>query len=385
MLVSIQRLLLTGLCAGIGLAALADPLPLSLRNEGQDAVRKGIQWMQAQQKPAGFWSSPEWPALTAFAVWAQVLSDEHRNSESVEKAIAYLRSNVQPNGGIYVEPKLEFKGGGKSNYNTAISMVALHLTDREDLRPIVLRARNFVAASQHLGGDVYHGGFGYDADTKRAYADLSNTYVALEALALTENAEDFRKEGQKATIDKKAAADFVSKVQNLKESNPGEKVSDHPDDRGGFAYNPDSSFAGERQLEDGRVVLRSFGSMTYAGLLSLIYADVDRNDPRVRSAFDWAVKHWTLDENPGMGQQGLFYFYNVLSKSLAAYGENDLRREDGTAVNWREEFVKKLVGLQKIDENGNGYWQNSENRFWENDPVLVTGYTLIALQMALQE
>lgn len=357
----------------------------SLRREGEDAVRKGLQWLESQQKPAGYWSSPEWPALTAFAVWSMALNGDTRNSEAVDKGVQYLLSNVQENGGIYVEPKMEFKGGGKSNYNTAISMVALHLTGRDDVRPVVLKARNFVASGQHLGGDVYHGGFGYDASTKRVYADLSNTYIAMEGLALTDSAEDFRTEGEKAEIDKKAAEEFISRIQNRKESNDAEWVSDDPENKGGFAYHPEESKAGTITADDGTVYFRSFGSMTYAGLLSLIYADVDRNDPRIKSALDWSIRHWSLESNPGMGNQGLFYFYNVLSKALAVYGQNPIVGEDGTRINWRQELVRKLVSLQKIDGEGRGYWVNEENRFWEADPVLVTGYTLIALQVALQE
>lgn len=365
--------------------SLQAELPESVRREGEDAVRRGMQWLMKKQKPAGYWSSPEWPAISGLALWSLALSEDTRNAEAAQKAVTYLKSNVQENGGIYVEPKVNFKGGGKSNYNTAICMVALHLTGREDVRKIVLDARTFVAAGQHLGGDVYHGGFGYDATSKRPYADLSNHYIAAEALALTENAEDFRTEGEKAAFDKEAAAAFVSRIQNRKESNPLPGVSDHPDDKGGFAYNPVSSFAGTRTGEDGRVMLRSFGSMTYAGMLSLIYADVDRNDPRVKSAFEWAVRHWTLDENPGMGQQGIYYFYNVMSKAMAVYGEEEFEMADGEPVQWREAFIKKLVSLQKIDDDGEGYWINPENRFWEGDPVLVTAYSLIALQVALQE
>lgn len=357
----------------------------SVRREGEDAVRRGLQWLISQQKPAGYWSSPEWPALTAFAVWALVLNEDYRDSEAVEKGVQYLLSNVQEDGGIYVVPKIEFKGGGKSNYNTAISMVALYLTGRDDVLPVVLDARTFIAAGQHLGGDVYYGGFGYDASTERAYADLSNTYIAMEGMALTESAEDFRTEGEIAEIDKQAAEEFISKIQNRKESNDADWVSETPENKGGFAYHPEESKAGTITSEDGTVYFRSFGSMTYAGLLSLIYADVDRNDPRIQSAIDWSVLHWSLDSNPGMGNQGLYYFYNVLSKALAVYGQDQLVGEDGTRINWRQEFVKKLVSLQKIDENGNGYWVNEENRFWEADPVLVTGYTLIALQVALQE
>ena len=125
--------------------------------------------------------------------------------------------------------------------------------------------------------------------------------------------------------------------------------------------------------------------MTYAGLLSFIYAEVDKDDPRVQSAFDWAVKHWTLDENPGMGQEGLYYFYNVLSKGLAAYGQDTITLPDGKQVGWRDELIRKLVNLQKIDpDTGMGYWVNDAGRWWEADPVLVTAYSVLALEIALK-
>lgn len=357
----------------------------SVRREGEDAVRRGLQWIQEQQHEEGHWSSPQWPALTGFPVWALSMNEATRESEAVEAGVAFLQSKAKESGGIYVDPEVETRGGGKSNYNTAICMVALHMTGRDDVRPMVLKARHFVAAGQHLGDDVYHGGFGYEAETDRAYADLSNTYVAIESLALTEDAEDLRSSGERAEMDKQAAEAFISRIQNRKESNYAEWVADDDENRGGFAYHPRESMAGTITADDGTVYFRSFGSMTYAGLLSLIYADVDRSDPRVRSAIDWSVRHWSLDANPGMGNQGLYYFYNVLSKALAVYGENQLVGEDGTRINWRQELVTKLVSLQRIDENGLGYWINEENRFWEADPVLVTGYTLIALQVALQE
>jgi squalene-hopene/tetraprenyl-beta-curcumene cyclase len=135
----------------------------------------------------------------------------------------------------------------------------------------------------------------------------------------------------------------------------------------------------------GVVKFRSYGSMTYAGLLALIYADVDKNDPRVRSAYDWSIKNWNLDENPGMGAQGLFYFYNVLAKAMHTMGNDVVARPDGTQLNWRRDMMKKLISLQKIDADGTGYWVNPEGRWWEADPVLVTSYTLIALQIALGE
>ena len=375
-----------GLMAGMMAPAVQGQLSESVRNEGEAAVRRGLLWLLAQQHEGGHWSSPEWPALTALPVWALSLSEFH-DSEAVDRGVDRLLSLAHENGAIFVEPAEDRRGGGMPMYNTAISMTALHLTGRERTQVPVLRAREYMAAAQHLGDDVFFGGFGYDATTERAYADLSNTYIALEAMRMTEDAEDFRTEGERVDFNRSAAADFVTRTQNLRETNPAEWVSDHPEDRGGFAYHPTSSRDFKRETEDGRVAFRSFGSMTYAGMLSLIYADVDRDDPRVRSAFEWAARHWTLEGNinPGEPNEGLYYFYNVLSKSLAAYGQDRLPREGGGEIDWRREFVEKLVSVQKIDEEGRGYWVNDNNRYWEGNQVLVTAYMLIALQVVLAE
>ncbi|MCC5847748.1 MAG: terpene cyclase/mutase family protein [Verrucomicrobia bacterium] len=375
------------LCFLIALTAtphLHAEIPLSVRKEGEAALNRGMDWLIARQNEKGHWSSPDWPALTALPVWALSLSPR-RESEAVQKGVDYILSHAKENGAIYVPPREEVRGGGKPNYNTAIAMVALHLSGREDARPQVMRARQYIANTQHLDGDVFFGGFGYDAETDRDYADLSNTYIAAEAMRLTEDVEDFRTEGERVDFNRAALADFVSRTQNRPESNNADWVSDHPDDVGGFAYHPESSRGLTRVDEDGKVTFRSFGSMTYAGMLSLIYADVDRNDPRVRSAAEWSVRHWTVEENPGFGQEGYYYFMNVLTKSLAAFGQDILRREDGSEINWRLEVINRLTNLQRIDENGNGYWVNENNRYWEGDPTLVTAYTLIALQVALGE
>jgi squalene-hopene/tetraprenyl-beta-curcumene cyclase len=66
-----------------------------------------------------------------------------------------------------------------------------------------------------------------------------------------------------------------------------------------------------------------------------------------------------------------------MSKALAVYGDDDLKKVDGTTIPWREDLIKKPVSLQQLDEQGNGFWVNEDNRFWESNPVLVTGYTLV--------
>ena len=350
-------------------------IDVSTAKEADAAVRRSLDWLAAQQKPDGSWSVPDYPALTALPLWAFAVSDHPKKAEVTAKAAKFILGCVQPDGGIY--RNAAGKGGGLSNYNTALCMTALHLLNDPAYAPIVLRARKFVAAGQHFGGDMYDGGMGYDRENGKTYTDLSDSVIAYEAMRLTQSVEDLRDKSEAhIDLDWDAAKRFLDRVQN--------KDSAGTNEAGGFAYRPDESKAGTATNKAGTVVLRSYGSMTYAGLLSLIYADVKRTDPRVTTAFDWAVRHWSLDENPGMGDQGLYYFYNVMSKSLAAFGQDGIPAKGKTQVFWREAMVKRLISLQKVDsKTGQGYWVNANNRFWEGNDVLVTAYSLIALQTAL--
>ncbi len=348
-------------------------LDLSVANEATAAINRTLDWLVANQKDNGAWSDENFPALTALPLWAFAMSDHPQKAKVIDKAIAFILTCVRDDGGIYSELKGQ-KGGGLSNYNTAICLTSLQATGREDLVPVILNARKFIAGSQHFGGDIYKGGMGYDKDNERAYTDLLNSVMAFEAMAQTAGVESKRDSTEKhVDLNWAEARAFLDRLQNKQES--GEENA------GGFPYRPDESKAGETNIE-GRVVFRSYGSMTYAGLLALIYSDVSREDPRAKSAFDWSVKHWSLEENPGMGHQGQYFFYNILSKSLSAYGQNSINLGDGQAIDWREEVIKKLLSLQKIDESGRGYWVNETGRFWESNPVLSTAYAVQALQIA---
>lgn len=361
-----------------GKQADAGDLSLSIAHESRAAVDRGVKWLIENQNEDGHWSNKDFPALTALPLWALAMSGS-RNQAAMDKAVQYILSCVHDDGSIWRGPEVQQKGGGLANYNTALCMVALNAVGDSKLTPVVQKARRFIAGTQHFGSDDYHGGMGYDPATGRPYADLSNSYMAYEAMRLTQNVEDQRKVGDpRADLDWKAAREFLNKIQN-------KPSGTNDDNAGGFAYHPSESKAGTYTNESGELRFRSYGSMTYAGLLSLIYSDVNKDDPRVKSAFDWSVKHWTLDENPGIGSDGLYFFYNVLSKSLAAYGCNRIVVGSGQTVNWRSELIKKLLSLQKIDpKSGAGYWVNESGRWWEADPVLVTSYSLLAIEIALK-
>jgi len=348
---------------------------VSLRNEVQHAIEKGLHWLEKSQDTNGFWSTPDHPAVTALALTAYRGWPASPEPAPVKKGYAYLMSCVQPDGGIYRKDL--------PSYNTSVSLVALALAKRPEYQATILKARKFIISLQTRpdeSGDTnspFVGGIGYGKADK--HPDLSNTSLALEALALSKN---YMKDNnldlpETSDLNWPAAIHFIQCCQNLPKYNSESWASDDPQNKGGFVYAPGDSKAGPTNLPPGRVALRSYGSMSYAGLLSYVYADLKPDDPRMTAVMDWLRANYTLEENPAMGTQGLFYYYHTMAKALTLYGANTLTARDGQSINWREQLALKLINLQKAD----GSWANENGRWWEKDPVLVTAYALIALDM----
>ncbi len=351
---------------------------VSLKLEVENAIGKGLTWLAARQKPEGYWGQQEYPALTALVLTGfqgdQSGFYKRKYEQAITKGYGYLLTNVKPDGGIY--------GKELTNYNTSISMMALLMANRPEYQPVIKNARKYIIGLQDdfgekgMGDDPLDGGIGYGGTYK--HSDLANTTFALEALHYSRYLKsDVAGDAEAKDLNWKAAVQFLSRTQNLPGSNDQKWASDDPDNKGGFVYFPDESKAGEVKLPDGKVALRSYGSMSYAGLLSYIYAQLDRNDPRVKAVYDWLRRHYTLDENPGMGKDGLYYYYHTMAKALSVYGVDNLTLKSGKSVNWRRDLAKKLIDLQ----NGDGFWANANGRWWEKDPGLVTAYAVITLEI----
>lgn len=120
--------------------------------------------------------------------------------------------------------------------------------------------------------------------------------------------------------------------------------------------------------------------MTYAGFKSMVYAGLSVDDVRVRAAFDWLRHHWTFEENPGLGQQGLYYYYHTLSRALFVAQQDTITDADGKTHNWREDLIDAIVKRQADD----GSWVNDADRWLEGSPELVTIYCTLALEEALK-
>ncbi len=358
----------------------SDASDYSFKLELKNVIKKGSKWLLEQQDPAGFWSDSDHPAITGFALFA-LLNDPalenivEKRKGQIDKGIAFLLSKIQPDGGVYTP------GQGLANYNTSLAIMAMTAVKDPSLSEYIKSARRFIVRGQFDFGEKgvvdtnLDGGVGYG--NSYPHSDMSNTLLALEALRYS---EAYRGEAVKPGVNDlnwEAAIEFISKCQNNSETNKEPWVSDEKGNKGGFVYFPGNTKSDKVKLSDGRVALRSYGSISYAGLLSLVYAKLNKDDKRVLAVQKWLSENYTLDENPGMGQQGLFYYFHTMSKALTASETHSFKDAQGKEVHWKKELALKLMDLQKQD----GSWINPTSRWWENDPVLVTSYSLVAIEL----
>ncbi|MFO7821463.1 MAG: cycloartenol synthase [Lentisphaeria bacterium] len=364
---------------------------LSVKKESRAAIRRGVEFLLEEQKENGSWLRN--PAITGLACVAlhesNLAQEKPEVSAAVQKGRTFILQFVRDNGSIAPE------SGDYVNYTTSVCLSALAIIDEREDRSVMRAARHFLIDSQldedHAKhptkpGNSFYGGIGYGSRGPTR-PDLNNTSYALEALYLTKNLDKETKYAKKSELAWDNAVKFLKEVQNIPEdAGQNWDVSDSKDDNmdGGFVYQPDASKPTSKLRKQGKDVqdLLSYGSMTYAGLKSMIYADLEKDDYRVRAAIQWARDNYDLSENPGMGPEGYYYFLQTFAKALDAYGQDTITTTDGKVHNWREDLLLKLIELQKAD----GYWANDRHGRWmESIPELVTSYSLIAMEVALSK
>lgn len=379
-------------------ARLAEPEHAAKAAEISD---KAAAFLRAQQDPTtGGWSvnpqAPAYPAITALALIGLAMDPTIDQTQpptdlAIVNAVKFLMKYRQPDGGIYdrVLP----------SYNTAICLSALSRINTPEAKSAVKAGVEFLKGLQFGEGAVaytglgesavavtkdhpFYGGWGYG---KHGRPDLSNTAWALDAL------HDCGVDSSDPAFQR--ALVFLGRTQMVGTLNdqPYAKGST----QGGFIYatsvNKDNVGVGqsmapefEETLDDGTKVsrLRAYGSMTYAGFKSYIYAQLAKDDPRVRAAVGWMSRNYTLSENPGLGKNGLYYYYVTFAKALAANGQPmiDVQNSDGTTVRreWAKDLTERFAELQRPD----GSFEKMDERWMEDNAVLTTAYSLVALRHA---
>ena len=395
----------------------------------------GIRYMlDCQEQERGAWLGAfGHPAVTALAVLGIYNTPEYLADADIrariDKALDYIAGNAQPDGSIFSgrrgprpkgpeksddatkdgvnadgngangggprggrgllgkligkkgsgRPEGPASPGGYAVYNTSICLLALATCNRPKDLEIIRKARAYLMGSDAIpkaDGNVPQGGFGYGSQTR---SDLNNTAWALDALHVTDylDREPYAQDTEAARRSELAwdnAAKFVTICQNLKDTNQSAWVaSASDDDKGGFIYCPQDAMKDKPEAR----ALRSYGTMTYSGLKSLIYAKVKKDDVRIQSAMEWVLKNYTLEENPGVGKAGLYYYYHTFAKTMSLLDMPAVTDAKGNNHDWKAELATTLIARQRQD----GSWCNEESGRWmESIPQLSTAYCLMAMQ-----
>lgn len=355
------------------------PPPESPAAERQ-RIQRALAYLESIQVAGRFgFGEHSDPGITGIALSAAIKSSERLGIERpayVQEGLTWLASLQKEDGGIYQL--------GLKNYVTSVAIEALKASGDQRFDAAIQKAVVFLTMTQldedegySSEQDPYYGGFGYGSSEK---PDLSNTQMALQALHEAEVPT-----GESAYS---KAVQFLEKCQNRPESGidsvvkrDGTVIVAGTD--GGAVYRPGDSKAGSDEVGDGKRVMRSYGSMTYALLKSYLFAGLDPADPRIQEAVTWISENYTLEVNPGFQKnlrgaeyQGLFYYYLTLARALNAYGAEQLEDGAGRTHDWKQELREMLFSLQ--DEDGS--WTNVRSTRWmEGNPVLTTSYALLAL------
>ncbi len=377
-----------------GGGTVAEPVDARHIETANSLIDQGVKYLISIREEDGGWSMGDnmyKPAITAMVLKALVQHPDYgAESPIVKKGFEVLLSYQQPNGGIY-DPE-----SAQQNYTTAIAVMALVAANDEQYKPALDKALDYLRSLQILPGsetqdkelvDENHpfvGGVSYGAHGR---PDIDNLGMWMQAM------HDAGVSGDDPAMQK--ALIFITRCQNRTESNPSPWAVDGTND-GGFRYavavrndrNMGESKAGEALGGKG---LRSYGTATYMGLKSLLYANVDRKDPRVHDAVNWIRQYWRLDCNPNMPKSadkskdqslyGLYFSYYILSKALRAYGDPLVIDMKGVKHNWRHELIEALN--TRLREGG--YWKNDVNKWGEDVPSLTTSYSVLALQETLKK
>lgn len=389
-------------CVNVGVAA--DDAHVA---KAREAAKKGVAYLRAaQDKETGGWAVPKppggsdpnakgdpaYPAISSLVLMGMLANGQVKaDDQAVLSGVKYVLNFQQSDGGVYdrVVP----------TYNTSIALSAFSKIDTPQAKAAIPKAQEFLrrmqwsekSAHDEAMGDTpspvgkehpFYGGIGYGRSGRPDTSNLGMMLQALHDSGVSPDDEAVQR-----------AMKFLERTQML------DGVNDMPyakgSKQGGFIYatvpNAQSvdGRAGQSQakemieetMDDGTKAsrLRCYGSMTYSGFKSYIYAAIPKDDPRVKAAYGWIKKNYSVEENPGVGQSGLYYYYVTMAKALNAWGEPTIEAigADGktTTHRWSAELIDKLVALQNED----GSFKSVDKRWMEDNATMITAFALIAL------
>lgn len=321
------------------------------REEVEQAIRDAIRFLKSEQQQNGSW--PEFDGTnatgsTSLATLALLTAGVPTNDPAVARALKYLEQ--------YTADDLD------RTYTVALQTMVFAAANPERYKLSLLSNVAWLERAQVTDPQrgTWPGSWTYDS-LKVQQGDNSNSQYALLALyAATE-----------AGIPVKPQVWALSR--QYWES--GQKQQGL--DRGGWAYMPGDA-------------KRASGSMTCAGISSLIIAGMRRYEgqerlvgdqirdcgkgginPDVQRGLDWLGARFRVSENIGNGQQWKYYYLYGLERAGRLSGSRFFGDHD-----WYREGAEHLVHDPARDPLG-GKWVS--NAHPEDNPVITTSFVLLFL------
>jgi len=349
------------------------------------SLERACAWLWSHQHADGSFRSARYPylgsgqALTPFVLFALLGVDERiapRPQGAVERALAYLRSQLDANGVIgLADPDVpEYP-----NYATAFALRCLVRAGTAGDAPRIERMRSYLEREQldeeegFSPLDPVYGAWGFGGPRASGFAghvDLSHTRHVLEAL-------------REAGTHDPALFDRAAHFLRLLQKRPDE-TRPHPPDGcattpydGGFYFSPVLPMANKAGpvTSDGGTAFRSYASATCDGVLALLAAGVSRDDDRLRDAVAWLDRHPRLDSPEGIPEEEP----NGFARALRFY-HLAARAEVAAALGRREAITPRIAALLADEQAPDGSFRNPEGGLMkEDDPLLGTTLVVLAL------
>jgi len=324
-----------------------------------DLINNGLAWLSQQQdRGDGSWDGS--PGVTSLCLLAYLNNNITEGNPAVDGGINYLINETRLDWDENNPPI-----GRDATYSASMAILALKATMNEDYADIINTLGEWLEQTQwdenNLWGgtnnsNAIYGGWGYGHNDSN-WADLSNTQWALMGLDAWGNLSKNDGLWSRALV-------FLERCQS--------NIS------GGFGYMPSDMDMGPKQRgpEPGPMD-NAYGSMSAAGLWSLMLCGLNDVDPKVQAAIGWFERNYTWKENPHQGDQWLMYYYITLAKALTMVGMDFINIVNGTYTsngphNWTYDMNENLTAMKKLNDT---YWEESSH-----GPVLATAYALLCLE-----
>lgn len=357
--------------APVALAVALSPPVVAQPGKGGGKTRDGaidaaVAFCKTAQAEDGTWSKAASPGVTGIVLTGLLKSEKVKADDpTAAKALKFIESMIDAKDGHLAAGEKVFH----KNYITSVNLTTLKATGLPKYDAVTAAAAAYLKKGQFGAEDgkpptdPNFGGFGYGPGTR---SDLSNTHFVLDGLKTAGTPKD--------DPAYKRAVVFVSRMQNLKSEFNDQPWAGAVNDGSFFYVQPQAGAKGNPS--DPRP---GYGSMTAAGVKSLLQCGVSRDDPRVKKGLEWLAKNYSVDVNPGReagsGGQGYYYYLLVLAKCFDALGDDEFTDAAGKKHDWRADITRAVVNRQKRD----GSWGNEFTTWMEGDPNLCTGYALQTL------